>query len=211
MKRLWALVLGCMSFILVAPAQAVAQDHADYVLASGDTIEVTYTYTPEYNQTVTIPTDGVIGLMRLGQVKVRGLTVRAATTAIAAAASKSGLNQPEVFLTLRDFVRPQFTVLGEVNKPGKYELHGVLRVADGLAVAGGLNLNARHKYIILIHRINDTDGETTLINYKELEKRNSPVTLETLQDGDIIVVPQGNISKIERFIKLANVGVYYPL
>jgi polysaccharide biosynthesis/export protein len=196
----------------IAAAQSTTQERGpEYVLESGDSVEVTYTYTPEYNQTVTIPSDGAVGLTRVGSVQIRGLTLRAATAAITEAASRSGLNKPEVFLTLRDFVRPQFTVLGEVNKPGKYELHGTQRIADGIAIAGGLNLNARHKYIILIHPISPTEGETALFNYKLLEKKNSPVTLETLQDGDIIVVPQGTFSKIERIVKLANAGIYYPL
>jgi polysaccharide export outer membrane protein len=206
--------IGCLLVIgsvFGAARMAAAQDHGpEYVLACGDSIEISYTYTPEYNQTVTIPSDGVVSLMRVGSVPVVGLTLRAATAAITAAANKSGLNKPEVFLTLRDYVRPQYTVLGQVNKPGRYELHGTLRVADGLAIAGGLNLNARLKYIILVHRISPTDGETTVYDYKALEKKNTAISTVILQDGDIIVVPQGNISKVERFIKLANVGAYYP-
>ena len=209
--RFFICCLMVVSFALGGAMTATAQDHGpEYVLACGDSVEVSYTYTPEYNQTVTIPSDGVISLNRVGSVQVVGLTLRAATAAITEAASKSGLNKPEVFLTLRDYVRPQYTVLGEVNKPGRYELHGTLRIADGLAIAGGLNLNSRHKYIILIHPISATEGETTLINYKTLEKKNASITMELLQDGDIIVVPQGNISKFERFVKLANIGAYYP-
>ena len=190
--------------------QAPQDAGPSYVLQYGDSVEVTYTYTPEYNQTVIIPSDGSVGLPRVGSVHIVGLSLRAATAAIASAASRSGLNKPEVVLTLRDYVKPQFTVLGQVGRPGRYELHGTLRVADGLAVAGGPNLNARLKYIILIHPISDTEGETTLYDFKALEKKHSSVTFDTLQDGDIIVVPQGNISKIERFVRLANVGAYYP-
>ena len=127
-------------------------------IKAGDSIEVTYTYTPEYNETVSVPADGTVGLMRVGTVEIGGLTLSAATAVITEAASRHGLNEPEVFLTLRDYVRPQFTVLGEVNKPGKYDLHGTLRVADGLAVAGGLNGNARHKNIVIIHRLSETIG-----------------------------------------------------
>lgn len=195
-----------------AQAPTTPQERGDaYVLQPGDSVEVSYTYTPEYNLTVSVPPDGVVGLTRVGSVHIAGLTLRAAKAVITEAASKSGLNKPEIFLTLTNYVRPTFTVLGEVNKPGRYELHGTVRVPDALAIAGGLNYNARHKNIILIHRLSETEGQTSLIDYKLLEKPHSEVTMETLEDGDIIVVPQGKISKIERIIKMANVGVYYPL
>ena len=195
-----------------APAQSSLQERGpEYVLQSGDSVEITYTYTPEYNQTVSVPSDGFVGLPRLGSVHIGGLTLRSAKAVILEAANKSGLNKPEVVLTLRDFVKPTFTVLGEVNRPGRYELRGSVRVPDALAIAGGLNYNARHKNIILIHRLNETEGETTLIDYKQFEKKHSEVVTETLEDGDIIVVPQGNLSKIEHVVKLANIGAYYPL
>ena len=180
-----------------------------YVLQVGDSFEVTYTYTPEYNQTVLVSPDGVVGLTRVGPVNVGGLTVSAARVRITEAASRSGLNEPEVFLTLRDYLRPQFTVLGEVFKPGKYDLRGPLRVADGLAVAGGLNLNGRHKNIILIHPIDETTGVASLVNYKRLEKGKGEINFDELRAGDIIVVPTSNLSKIERLVKLINVGIFY--
>ncbi len=183
--------------------------HDAYVLQVGDSFEVTYTYTPEYNQTVLVGPDGVVGLTRVGSVKVGGLTVSAARVRITESASRSGLNEPAVFLTLRDYLRPQFTVLGEVFKPGKYDLRGPLRVADGLAVAGGLNLNARHKNIILIHPIDETTGVASLIDYKRLERGKGEIEFDELRAGDIIVVPTSNLSKIERFIKIVNVGVFY--
>ena len=211
------LVLLFFTAILAGPhtgAQApnTVQERGDaYVLQPGDSVEVSYIYTPEYNLTVSVPPDGVVGLTRVGSVHIAGLTLRAAQGVIAEAASRSGLNKPEVSLTLRDFVKPTFTVLGEVNRPGRYELRGDVRIPDALAIAGGLNYNARHKNIILIHRLNETEGETTLIDYKLFEKKHSEVQTELLEPGDIIVVPQGNLSKIEHVVKLANIGAYYPL
>ena len=190
-------------------AQPASTGYGDYVLRPGDSIEVTYTYTPEFNDTVPIPSDGTVGLKRVGPVNVAGSTLRTATAKITAAAAKSGLRNPELVVTLRDYVRPQFTVLGEVMKPGKYELRGNIRVADALAVAGGLSLNARHKNIILIHPIDETTGTTTLISYKALEKTKGDIPLEQLSSGDIIVVPTGDLSKVERVVKIANLGVFY--
>ena len=32
-----------------------------------------------------------------------------------------------------------------------------------------------------------------------------------LRDGDLIIVPQSKLSKVERFVKLGNIGAYYPI
>src|SRR4051794_22629720 len=73
---------------------------SSYELQSGDSVEITYTYTPEYNQIVVIPADGVVGLARVGFVHLGGLTLSAAKTAVTEAATKSGFNKPEVSITL---------------------------------------------------------------------------------------------------------------
>lgn len=190
-----------------APPQAPA---ADYCLQAGDTFEVLYRYTPEYNQTVRIQPDGMVSLTLLGAVPVRGLTVEEARKRILHEAAKR-FNNPDVSLALKDFERPHFTVLGEVANPGRFELRGSLSTVDALAMAGGLKTSARHNNILLIHRVNQTVGETTLIDFKALENGRPGRELITLRDGDIIIVPQSKLSKVERYVKLTNIGIYYPL
>jgi polysaccharide biosynthesis/export protein len=189
------------------PGEAVP---TDYCLQQGDSFEVLYRYTPEYNQTVTVQPDGMVSLTLLGAVPVRGLTVDEARNRIIHEAGKR-FNDPDVSLALKDFVRPHFTVMGEVANPGRFELRGSISTVDALAMAGGLKVSARHNNILLIHRVNQTVGETRLIDYKALEKARPGQELIPLRDGDIIIVPQNKISKVERFVKLSNVGVYYPL
>jgi polysaccharide biosynthesis/export protein len=190
-----------------APPQAAPDD---YRLQQGDSFEVLYRYTAEYNQTVTVQPDGMVSLTLLGAVPVRGLTVEEARNRILHEAAKR-FNNPDVSLALKDFVRPHFTVLGEVANPGRFELRGSLSTVDALALAGGLKVSARHNNILLIHRVNQTVGETTLIDYKALEKGRPGQELITLRDGDIIIVPQSKLSKVERYVKLGNLGVYYPI
>jgi polysaccharide export outer membrane protein len=209
--------LVCFAVVLSVPLPGIfAQSNsgqappADYRLQVGDGFEVLYRYTPEYNQTVTVQPDGQVALTLLGAVPVRGLTIEEARDRITREAAKR-LSHPEVSLSLKDFVKPHFTVLGEVASPGRFELHGDLAAADAIAMAGGLKESARHTQILLIHRVNNTVGETQLLDFKALEKAHPGQELLTLRDGDLIIVPQNKISKVERFVKLANIGVYYPL
>ncbi len=196
-------------WVLLVCGVCLGQDAA-YRLQAGDAIEVLYRYTPEYDQTVNVQPDGSVALTLLGTVPVRGLTVEEARLRIVAAAA-TRLNQPVVSLALKDYERPHFTVLGEVEKPGRYELRGALSTVDGVAIAGGLKSSARHTQIVLIHRVSDTVGETQLLDFKRLDHAKKGQELIALRDGDVIVVPQNKLSKVERYVKLANVGAYYPL
>ena len=100
-----------------------------YQLQAGDSVQILYRLTPEYNQTVSVQPDGSVTLQLLGSVPVRGLTMVQARELIQQAASKR-LRNPELALELKDFERPHFTVLGEVGTPGamNYEVLSVFRM-----------------------------------------------------------------------------------
>ncbi len=179
-----------------------------YRLQAGDSFTVLYRITPEYNETVSVQPDGTVTLQLLGSVPVRGLTLTDAQAFIEKDAAKR-LRNPELSLELKDYEKPHFTVLGEVATPGRYELRGPLSVQDGVALAGGFKLSARHTKILLIHRIDDTTGETQLIDFNALEKPHPGMELRPLQPGDLIIVPISKLSKVERYVKVVNTGVYY--
>ena len=192
-----------------SPSQAPSIPYADYRIETGDTIEILYRKSPEFNQTVIVQPDGLVALQLIGPVPIRGLTLEDAQARITHKAAVR-LNDPEVSLALKDFDKPHFTVMGEVINPGRYELRGSLSAIDGLAMAGGFKSTAKHTQILLIHRVNNVIGETQVIDYKSLEKvQSNGKELIALKPGDLIIVPQSKLSKVERYVKLANTGVYY--
>ena len=90
-------------------------------------------------------------------------------------------------------------------------MRGPLTAVDGLALAGGIKTTGKHTQILLIHRVNDTIGETRLLDLKALEHAKPGTEMIALRDGDLIIVPQTKLSKVERYVKLVNIGAYYPL
>ena len=58
-----------------------------YRLQAGDTVEIQYRYTPEYNATAAIHPDGFLDLPLVGPMKVSGLTAEEAAAAITKKAS----------------------------------------------------------------------------------------------------------------------------
>jgi len=185
-----------------------ANRNARYRLQPNDVIEVQYRYTPEYNQTASVQPDGFVTLQLVGDVKLAGLTLDQAHDAVVTAASQR-LNQPDLVLLVKDFEKPHFVVTGEVNTPGRFELRGDLKVSEAIALAGGFKTaSAKHSQVLLVRRINDNFAETHVIDVKEFERTHDFSEDLTIRPGDMVVVPQNAISKIERIVKWGNVGVY---
>jgi polysaccharide export outer membrane protein len=202
------------SLVFAQKVEYLPATTTDYHLKPGDSVEVLYRYTPEFNQTVTVQENGIVSLQIIGDVEVGGKTVNAAVHDITALAATK-FNHPVVSIALKDFDGPHFTVLGEVAKPGRFDLRGDLTLNDAVAIAGGLKLTGKHTQIVLIHRIDETTGQAELLDFRRLEnQKNGQASRDDflkLRNGDLIVVPENKISKIERIVKLSSFSLYYGL
>lgn len=180
-----------------------------YRIQIGDSIELVYRFTPEYNQTTTVLPDGSVALQLLGNIHVAGLSVAEAHDSIVAAASTRLLN-PELSLSLKEYDKPHFAVVGNVVTPGRFELHGKLTALDAIAMAGGLKPSAAEKRVFLVRRQGTDYAETTILDLHHLKRRNSHTTMPMIRDGDVIVAPTSAFASVERVLHVANVGAYYP-
>jgi polysaccharide export outer membrane protein len=180
-----------------------------YHLQPSDVIEIQYRYTPEYNQTVSVQPDGFVTLQLVGEVKVEGLTLDQARTAVRDQAAIR-LRDPEVFVALKEYEKPYFVVGGEVTNPGRFDYRGRITAVEAIAIAGGFKTaSAKHSQVILFRRVDAEIGETRILNMKEIMYTPKLEEDIALRPGDMLLVPQNRVSKIERFIKWANVGMYW--
>jgi polysaccharide export outer membrane protein len=194
----------------VVSAQFADRD-GRYRLQPNDILEIQYRYTPEYNQTAALQPDGFISLQLVGLVKLAGLTLDEAREALIERAS-TRLREPEISIILKDFEKPHFIVGGEVASPGRFELRGRTTAIEAIMIAGGFKSpSAKHSQVILFRRIDEKTGETRILNLKEMMNTNAPKLEEdmVLRPGDMLLVPQNRVSKIERYVRWANVGVYW--
>jgi polysaccharide export outer membrane protein len=200
---------------LLCAAAAVAQPGGfserdpRYRIEPTDVLEIHYRYTPEFDQTVTVQPDGFVTLQIVGDLKLQGLTLDQVKAALLEKASLR-LKDPEITLVLKDFERPYFMVGGEVEKPGKFEMRGQVTALQAIAMAGGFkNASAKHSQVILFRRVGPDLAKTEILNLKAAMSPSAKEALADLRPGDLLVVPQNTVSKIERFIKWVNVGMYY--
>jgi polysaccharide export outer membrane protein len=178
-----------------------------YRLCKSDVLEISFTFSPEFNQTVTVQPDGYIVMPGLTQLSAEGMTIPDLQLAVSHG-YVGVLHDPEVTIVLKDFDKPSFIVGGEVNHPAKYELRSDMRVTEAVAIAGGFTQRAKHSQIVLFRRVSDELVESLLLNVKAmLASRNLAEDIH-LRPGDFLFVPQNQISKIKQYLPTSSMSMY---
>lgn len=181
--------------------------HPLYRLRPTDVVEISFTVAPEFNQTLTVQPDGYVMLKDAGMVAVQGLNLNEFTQAVEKA-YRGYLHDPQVAVLLKDFDRPYFVVGGQVGRPGKYELRSDITVVEAVEIAGGFTPQSKHSQVVLFRRVNDNLMESHLLNLKKMLKETNLKEDAHLQPGDMVFVPQNEISKITRFLSKPNADMY---
>lgn len=115
-----------------------------YLLGGGDTVNIAVYEQPDLATVVRISQDdGTIAFPLLGEVAIGGLSPETAGSKIATLLKERGfIKNPQVTLTVQEFLSQKIPVMGRVNSPGEYSLKGESRVIDLISQAGGLSEDA---------------------------------------------------------------------
>lgn len=211
MRRVNRMLLTLCSVITLlgslCNAQAKLQTRPRYLLRPGDTLDLQYRLTPEFNQTVMVQPDGYINVNIAGTLFVNGKTVDQTHDLIVEKVS-TRLKDPELNLVLETFTHPYVVVAGQVAKPGQIEMKEDMTALGAILMAGGFTPNARAGQVIVFRKLNDSVAEVKVLKLSKVNKTSELEHDMALQAGDMILVPQDRISKIEHYLQVANVGLY---
>src|SRR6185503_19546493 len=137
-----------------------------YTLRSGDSFDLGFQFSPEFNQTLVVQPDGFVSLKEVGDAHVSGLTLPEVQQLVEKKYSGI-LKKPVVSITPKDLEKSFFIAMGEVARPGKYELRGPITVTQAIAVAGGLAPDrGKNSEVVLFRREGATMGPGKVINVK---------------------------------------------
>jgi len=178
-----------------------------YRLQRSDVVEVHFTFSPEFDETLTVQPDGYVRPQNVGNIYAIGKTLPQMEAAIREA-YVGRLHDPEVNLVLKEFDKPYFIAGGEVGHPGKYELRSETTVIEALQMAGGITHEGRHSEVLLFRRISDDLIEARVLNVKKMLGQGALAEDPRLKPGDFVFVPQNTISKISRYLPTTSLGMY---
>ena len=199
------MILVCSLLLPFGVQGQILKEHTRYVLRPGDTLDLKYRLTPEFNQTVSVQPDGFVSLKVAGDVHVTGLTVQQAHDAIIAQES-ARLNDPELNLILMGFTPPSVVVAGEVRGPGKFELKEKMTAWGAIMQSGGLGESAKSGQVLIFRKVNDQLAEVHQLNFSKMKKTPDLEHDMDLQPGDMLYVPRDRISVVKRYISVINLG-----
>lgn len=113
-------------------------ENASYVLGPDDQLKVWALGMEEItDKPIRIDPSGNIDLAEVGQVHAGGLTVEQLKAALVERLSKQ-IVHPRVSIEIVEFGSQPVSVMGAVNHPGVYQLHGRKTLSEALSLADGL-------------------------------------------------------------------------
>ena len=156
MKRLFNCLLAATLLLAMGLAGA-----AEVLLGPGDVVKVSVYGSPDLGLETRVSEAGAITFPLLGQVSVGGLSVAAAEKKIGGLLESGGyLKKAQVNMIVTTLQSQQVSVLGQVNRPGRYPVDGKRHVLDLLATAGGIGADGGDTISLIRNRQGATTRET---------------------------------------------------
>jgi len=192
---LWG-VYGCASTAPIPPdviAEAKSADKSQFLLGPEDVLEVNVWRSEDITQKeVVVRPDGKIAMPLIGDIDVNGRTASELAGQIEELL-KEYKEKPSVSVKVREVNSYYVYVLGDVVRPGKYQLKSHATVLQAIAVAGGFTPFAAKNRMKVRRTVAGKSGQSTEFqipaHYDELVSGEGEIKDFVLKTGDVLVVP----------------------
>jgi polysaccharide export outer membrane protein len=172
---------------------------SQYILGFGDELEISMFRHDDMTKKVRILPDGKIYYPLVGEIKAEGLSVNQLRDNLREGLLKYYVD-PQVSVIVTSIGSQKVFVLGEVNKPGAFQLDKPKTVIEAISEAEGFTQDAKLRNVLLIRGgpLNPNPNYTVLDLEKTLKERDMTQNA-SLRQGDIIYVPATEIADVARF------------
>ena len=182
------LMLGILLIILLAFSGSAAAE--EYIMSPGDRLMIVVNGYTEYSSTPSQPDsaylvrpDGKVSFPMVGTIDTTGKTVGQFTQELENRLSEYLVN-PDVSVNIVQWGTTRVFVLGEVNKPGLYELTKSHRVIDAIGMANGFTKDAAKKKVYLVR--DGKEANTTKLNVNNFLTKGDMTQNVVLKEGDCL-------------------------
>jgi len=180
-----------------SPPPASSHSHR---LIPGDEVEIRIQALPDLERVYQLRSDGGLYHPLAGEIPASGRTLEELRQILEKRLARE-LKNPKVQVGLRSMARQDVTVLGEVAKPGKYEVLPGASVLDVLAMAGGNTPNADLSTAVLMR-----GGQSQTVSLAPPDPAATEVPQTLVEPGDILYLLAG--TQISVLGDVASPGVY---
>ena len=198
------LFLGLL-LLTVAPGPALGQE---YTIGARDVLGITVWGQGDLSRDYTVDPDGFVPFPLVGRTKAAGLTPKELAAQLTEALGKDYLVNPQVIVTVKEYLSQKVQVLGVAEKPGVYHLTGPTTLLEVLSRAGGFASSAG-KQVLLIRSDGGTGGAST-VRRLSLEKiqAGDPSENTPVRSQDIVIVSRAQAYSYFVFGEVKKPGAY---
>jgi polysaccharide export outer membrane protein len=186
----WASAVVTAVVLMLGAAGALAAPPATtngYIIGPEDVLDITVWNNTGMSRTVPVRPDGKISLPLLDDVQASGLSPKQLKDDLTRKLVKY-MTSPEVSVIVREIHSFRVAVIGEVNKPGRYDFKSRASVLEAIALAGGFNpFASRSKMVIL--RVEGSTVKRIRCDYNKMISADGQSETFFLQPGDTVIVP----------------------
>jgi polysaccharide export outer membrane protein len=160
-----------------------------YQLQPYDLIDVDVYSEEDLHKPARLGADGTVLLPLIGSVKLGGLTVADATEMVRQRYAAGYVKNPSVSITVLQYRKSTFSIMGQVERPGIYEIpEGAnVNIIDALSLAGGYLPKAAQNDVT-VKRTVDGQVETMKVKAADMAQDPNATPFEVLP-GDTVMVP----------------------
>lgn len=179
---LWTVLGGVSGF---------AQSGSDnYRLCPNDLVEIHVYQEPDLDSRVRIGGDGSVTLPLVGNVAIGGRSANEAAELLRQKYGQRFLVDPQITVTVTEFSKRRFTVLGQVQTPGSYSMpdNEAVTLLQAIGMAGGYTRIAEPSNIS-VKRIENGVESVMKLNAKRMARGDASAAFKILP-GDVISVPE---------------------
>lgn len=184
------LLIGLILASAYCQAQVPPQKTHDYRIAPNDLLDFRVFQEPELDAVVRVSGDGVASFALIGAVQVGGQTIGEAVEQIKARYRDGYLKNPQLSLTVRTYATKLFTILGQVQRPGSYDMQGTnaITLLQAIGMAGGYTRIADPSNVTIKRQesLNKKDN-VIKVNAKRMARGDDNTAFQ-IKPGDVITV-----------------------
>ena len=200
-----AAVIGVIAFL-----GAGFNSYADqYMVGAGDVLKIEVYDHDDLTTVARVNGDGTITMPLLGQLDVNRLTVSQISELLSARLEDGYIIAPQVSVFIEEFRSKKVIILGQVHKPGLYELQGQTTLLELISKAGGLTEDAGEK-VILKRKPTAPGYDESVINIdmKKLVEQGDASLNVTIIDGDSIYISKAGVFYVTGEVKKPDMYKY---
>ena len=178
--------------VLLVSSSAWAQE---YVIGPRDVVKVVVWGQDDLSKEYPVDAEGFVPFPLIGRAKAAGLTTQQFAAHLKALLEKDFLVDPQVIVSVSQYLSQKVHVLGEADKPGLFYLTGPTTVLEVISKAGGWTKGAGRQ-LLIVRSGRSAAGRTAGANVilrLDLNKIQGGDSKENIrvEDEDMIFIPKG--------------------